>query len=51
MNVLRRARKAIVIASIVPLAAFSHEAARSVARSFSGLFYHLARSEHSLFAC
>ena len=35
---------------IVPLAAFAHEAARSVARSFSSLFYHLARSERSLFA-
>ena len=35
---------------IVPLAAFSQAAARLVATSFSGLFYHLARSERSLFA-
>jgi hypothetical protein len=34
----------------VPLAAFSLDAARLVAGSFAGLFYHLARSERSLFA-
>jgi hypothetical protein len=36
--------------AIVPAAAFNRDAARLVARSFSGLFYRLARSEGSLFA-
>jgi hypothetical protein len=35
--------------AIVPLASFTHHAARPVAGSFSGLFLRLARSETSLF--
>jgi hypothetical protein len=44
---LRSRPWAVVIA---PLAAFNHDSGRAVARSFSGLFHRLARSEGSLFA-